>query len=71
MFLLLHLSFISSLAPSLALDLALVEANATHVIAAFLIIDFASLEANVTFVTKVFLSLQHMLEGDFGVVAPL
>ena len=31
LFLLLHLSFISSLAPSLPLDLALVEANATHV----------------------------------------
>ena len=67
----LHLSFISSLAPSIALDHALVEANATHVIAAFLIIDFASLKTNATFVTKVFLSLQHMLKGDFGVVASL
>ena len=35
LFLLLHLSFISSVAPSLALDLALVEANATHVTVAF------------------------------------
>ena len=52
LFLLLHLSFISSLAPSLALDLALVEANATHVtIASFVV--------------------QHMLEGDLRVVAPL
>jgi hypothetical protein len=32
LFLLLHLSFISSLAPSFTLDLALVEANATYVI---------------------------------------
>jgi hypothetical protein len=48
LFLLLHLSFISSL----ALDIALVEANATLVtIASFVV--------------------QHMLEGDFGVVAPL
>ena len=65
LFLLLHLLFISSLAPSLALDLALVEANATYVIAAFLMIDFASLEADSTLVTKVSLSLQHMLKGDF------
>ena len=71
LFLLLHLSFISSLAPSLTLDLALVEANATHVIAAFLMIDFASLEADATLVTKVSLSLQHMLKGDLRVVAPL
>ena len=71
LFLLLHFSFISSLAPSLALDLALVEANATHVIVAFLIIDFASLEADATLVTKVSLSLQHMLKGDLRVVAPL
>ena len=62
LFLLLHLSFISSL--------ALVEANATYVIAAFLI-DFASLEADSTLVTKVSLSLQHMLKGDLRVVAPL
>jgi hypothetical protein len=65
LFLLLHLSFISSLAPSLAFDLGLVEANATHVIAAFFMINFASLEANATLVTKVSLSLQHMLKGDF------
>ena len=52
LFLLLHLSFISSLAPSLALDLALVESNTTHVITAFLMIDFASLETNATLVTK-------------------
>ena len=45
LFLLLHLSFISSL----ALDL---EANATYVIAAFLMIDFASLKADATLVTK-------------------
>ena len=64
MFLLLHLSFISSLAPSLAFDLAFVEANATHVIAAFLMTDFASLEADATLVTKVSLRLQHMLKGD-------
>ena len=52
LFLLLHFSFISFLAPSLALDLALVEANATHVtIASFVV--------------------QHMLEGDLRVVAPL
>jgi hypothetical protein len=52
LFLLLHLSFISSLAPSVALDLALVEFNATHVtIAPFVV--------------------QHMLEGDMRVVAPL
>ena len=38
LFLLFHLSFISSLVPSLVLDLVLVEANATHVIAAFLTI---------------------------------
>ena len=42
LFLLLHLSTTSSfLAPSLSLDLALVEANATYVIVAFLMIDFA------------------------------
>ena len=70
LFLLLHLSFISSLAPSLALDLALVEANATHVIAGFLMIDFASLEADATLVTKISLSLQHMLKDDLRVVAP-
>jgi hypothetical protein len=69
--LLLHPSFISFLAPSLASDLALVEANATQVIAAFLMIDFASLEADATLVTKVSLSLQHMLKGDLRVVAPL
>ena len=67
LFLLLHLSFISSF----ALDLALVEANATCVIAAFLMIDFASLEADSTLVTKVSLSLQHVLKGDLRVVAPL
>ena len=71
LFLLLYLSFISSLAPSLAFDLALVEANATCVISAFLMIDFASLEADSTLVTKVSLSLQHMLKGDLRVVAPL
>ena len=71
LFLLLHLSFISSLAPSFALDLALVEANATCVIVAFLMIDFASLEADSTIVTKVSLSFQHMLKGDLRVVAPL
>ena len=69
--LLLHLSFISSLFPSFALDLALIEANATYVIVAFLMIDFASLEADATLVTKVSLRLQHMLEGDLKVVAPL
>ena len=69
--LLLHLSFISSLVPSLVLALALVEANVTHVIVAFLMIDFASLEASATLVTKVSLSLQHMLKGDLRVVAPL
>jgi hypothetical protein len=48
LFLLLHLSFISSL----ALALSLVEANATHItIASFVV--------------------QHMLEGDLRVVAPL
>ena len=52
LFLLLHFSFISFLAPSLALDLALVESNATHIT----ITSFVA---------------QHMLEGDFGVVAPL
>ena len=71
LFLLLYLSFISSLAPSLDIDLAIVEANATHVIAAFLMIDFASLEANAALVTKVSLSLQHVLKGDLRVVAPL
>ena len=71
MFLLLHLSFISFLASSFAFDLALVEANTTHVIAAFLMIDFDSLEANAALVTKVSLSLQHMLKGDLRVVAPL
>jgi hypothetical protein len=71
LFLLLHLSFISSLAPSLAFDLALVEGNATHVIAAFLMIDLASLEADTTLVMKVSLSLQHILKGDLRVVAPL
>jgi hypothetical protein len=69
--LLLHLSFISSLAPSLAFDLALVEAKATHVITAFFMIDFASLEADATLFTKVSSSLQHMLKGDLRVVAPL
>ena len=69
--LLLHLSFISSLAPSLVLDPALVEANVTHVIAAFLMIEFASHEADTTLVTKVSLSLQHMLKGDLRIVAPL
>jgi hypothetical protein len=38
LFLLLHLSFISSLAPSLALDLALVEANATDVTTASFVV---------------------------------
>ena len=71
LFFFLHLSFISSIAPSFALDLALVEGNATYVIAAFLMIDFVSLEADSTLVTKVFLSLQHMLKGDLRVVAPL
>ena len=71
LFLFLHLSFISSLAPSFALDLALVEANATYVITTFLIIDFTSLKADSTLVTKVSLSLQHMLKGDLRVVAPL
>ena len=71
LFLLLHFSFISSLVPSFPLDLALVEANATCVIAAFLMIDFASLEADSTLVTKVSLSLQHMLKGYLRVVAPL
>ena len=71
LFLLLHFSFISSLAPSFALDLALVEANATNVIVAFLMIDFASLEADATLVTKVSLRLQHMLKGDLRVIAPL
>ena len=71
LFLLLHFSFMSFLAPSFALVLALVEANATCVIAAFLMIDFASLEADSTLVTKVSLSLQHMLKGDLRVVAPL
>ena len=71
LFLLLHFSFISSLAPSLPLDLALVEANATHVIAAFLMIDFTSLEADIALVIKVSLSLQHMLKGDLRVIAPL
>ena len=52
LFLLLYFSFISSLAPSFALDLALVEANATCVITAFLMIDFASLKADATLVTK-------------------
>jgi hypothetical protein len=52
LFLLLHLSFVSFLLPYLAFDLALVEANATHV-------------------TKISLGLQHMLKGDFRVVAPL
>ena len=70
LFLFLHLSFIFSLAPSLPLDLALVEANATHVIAAFLMIDLASLEADATLITKVSLSFQHMLNGDLRVVAP-
>ena len=51
-FLLLHFSFISSLVPSFALDLALVESNATCVITAFLMIDFASLKADATLVTK-------------------
>jgi hypothetical protein len=38
-FLLLHLSFISSLAPSLAFDIALLEANATLVTITSLIIQ--------------------------------
>ena len=68
---LLHLSFISFLSPSLAFDVALVETNATYVIVAFLMIDFASLEADSTLVTNVSLSLQHMLKGDLRVVATL
>ena len=40
LFLLLHFSFISSLAPSLAFDLALVEANATHVTVASLNLQY-------------------------------
>ena len=71
MFLLLHLSFISFLAPSLTFDLALVEANATHVIAAFFMIDFASLDADATLIIEVSLSLQHMLKGDLRVIEPL
>jgi hypothetical protein len=65
LFLLLYLSFISSLVPFLAFNLALVEANATHVITASLIVDFACLEAKATIVTKVSLTLQHILKGDF------
>jgi hypothetical protein len=40
LFFLLHLSFISFLAPSLALDLDLVEANAIHVTIASFVVQY-------------------------------
>jgi hypothetical protein len=39
LFLLLHLSFISSLPPSFALDIALVEVNAAHITVASFVVQ--------------------------------
>jgi hypothetical protein len=63
LFLLLHLSFISSFASSLSLDLALVEAYATCIILASLCVDFACLKAETTLITIASLIAQYKLEG--------